>query len=1022
MTDHTQSTMADEHRPPVLFLAFASAWNFGPLPDLPAEARALRALLKPLAREGRIAFEILQDVTAAEILDVFQDPHFHGRIALFHYSGHADQYRLLLGESGGVQEVQAAGLAAFLATQANLHLVFLNGCSTEAQIADLLQAGVEAVIATDSEIPDEEAREFATRVYKGLAAGETVAAAYAQADSAHRATAPVRGSSWTLGLHPTKAGAGAWRIPPAPAPLGPTTQIVNQVFLTGSSPPAGVTAGAGEIEPKSVLSALFGSALAEALLTLTATPGGGRVDPAAAAPPRLVPRPRPVLAPPDFVPALVGREQELSALAAALDDARMVEVYGPADVGKTALLQTVAAQAAEDIFPDGILFLQAHRWQRAADVMQYVHDLFYTFAGAEGAPAGALKASDAQIARDLRSLHALIVLDNDPLPKDELEVLLAAFSGCQLLLSSQTTGGRHPGRVWPLALADLPLPAARALYVTALKRPLAREEERGLDAVVAALGGRPGRIVRAAAIARQSPRPGAGSSPAGSSPAVLPAQTADAQASQVLAALTPEQRRLVAALAAVYDASLGQAALLGAADVKSASPALDGLVELEVVRTHSPRYTLVATFVPLLRAAGDAGEWRNRIGAYFETWLRQPSVTPEQMLEEAPALLVLAQQAAAEGRWRSVLELARALEPALITGRQWGAWQMVLLLQLDAAQALGDLGAEGWARHQLGTRALCLGDAQAAQGWLEEALQIRTHLGDRAGMAVSRHNLSLLLPPAPPGGPGPQPPRADPPAGLRSQPPRNSAGTASPAGRRQTAPPPAAQVPPPRLPATYPSAPQRPAAGGRSGYAGCAWTFVLGLAAVGIYLWIFGGSLPGRRVAAPGAVPQAQVSPTARPTTKAPVVGPIPTTPTKTPTPAPAVIPSAPPVEPPPVEPPPVEPPPVEPPPVEPPPVEPPPVDPPPVDPLKEPVLSVPQVTDFQAEPVAIQPGETAVLVWSAPGADYVQIEPAVGVFYEPFGKAPVAPGQSQEYSIVAYNAAGASMPVYFTVEVLPPS
>jgi hypothetical protein len=46
--------------------------------------------------------------------------------------------------------------------------------------------------------------------------------------------------------------------------------------------------------------------------------------------------------------------------------------------------------------------------------------------------------------------------------------------------------------------------------------------------------------------------------------------------------------------------------------------------------------------------------------------------------------------------------------------------------------------------HQLGTRLLCLDDKAAARPLLHEALAIREALGDRAGAAVTRHNLGLL--------------------------------------------------------------------------------------------------------------------------------------------------------------------------------------------------------------------------------------------------------------------------------------
>ncbi|MFX1355006.1 MAG: hypothetical protein ACFFGP_13695 [Promethearchaeota archaeon] len=62
-----------------------------------------------------------------------------------------------------------------------------------------------------------------------------------------------------------------------------------------------------------------------------------------------------------------------------------------------------------------------------------------------------------------------------------------------------------------------------------------------------------------------------------------------------------------------------------------------------------------------------------------------------------------------------------------------------------------DQTAEGFALHQIGTRALCLEDVGTARTSLKKALQLREALGDRIGADITRHNLEILLgPPAPP--------------------------------------------------------------------------------------------------------------------------------------------------------------------------------------------------------------------------------------------------------------------------------
>lgn len=107
--------------------------------------------------------------------------------------------------------------------------------------------------------------------------------------------------------------------------------------------------------------------------------------------------------------------------------------------------------------------------------------------------------------------------------------------------------------------------------------------------------------------------------------------------------------------------------------------------------------------------------------------------------------------------WAQVLRLGRTVETPLILAGRWGAWEAVLGNELRAAHGLGDRTAEAWSLHQLGTRALCLGDTFTARVHLSEALRIRESLGDIDGAAVTRHNLEFLSGPQPPPGPPEQP-------------------------------------------------------------------------------------------------------------------------------------------------------------------------------------------------------------------------------------------------------------------------
>ncbi len=174
--------MAD--RRPVIFLAFANDRDDRAryLRNLPEEARRVQKRLEE-AEPRRICEVVVRTNTmVSELLDVFMDPRYRDRIAVFHFGGHAGGYQLVLESAQGCPEfAHAGGLADFLGHQGGLQLVFLNGCSTERQVEGLLQAGIPAVIATSEAIDDNTATDLSVRFYTALAGGATLASAYAEA-------------------------------------------------------------------------------------------------------------------------------------------------------------------------------------------------------------------------------------------------------------------------------------------------------------------------------------------------------------------------------------------------------------------------------------------------------------------------------------------------------------------------------------------------------------------------------------------------------------------------------------------------------------------------------------------------------------------------------------------------------------------------------------------------------------------------------------------------------------------------
>ncbi len=171
--------MKEKNTKPVIFLAFANDQEQGQryLRKLRNEAEQLRKILEQAEKVCELV--VRQNASLDNILDVFQNPKYKHRIAIFHFGGHANSYKLLLeSPAGKAVAADASGLAAFLAQQHGLHLVYLNGCSTQQQVQGLLEAGIKSVVATDRKIDDGTAVNFAARFYQGLTGGDDIRTAF----------------------------------------------------------------------------------------------------------------------------------------------------------------------------------------------------------------------------------------------------------------------------------------------------------------------------------------------------------------------------------------------------------------------------------------------------------------------------------------------------------------------------------------------------------------------------------------------------------------------------------------------------------------------------------------------------------------------------------------------------------------------------------------------------------------------------------------------------------------------------
>ncbi len=157
---------------PVILLAFANDKD-NYLPKIVREGKSISRTLRSHNDKGCIQVHKEENTSLGDIFELFNC--YRGRVAIFHYGGHAGGTHLQLEtDAGEAQPAHALGLTQLLGQEENLHLVFLNGCATLRQVGRLLEAGVGAVIATSAPIEDDAATELADQFYFALAGGASI--------------------------------------------------------------------------------------------------------------------------------------------------------------------------------------------------------------------------------------------------------------------------------------------------------------------------------------------------------------------------------------------------------------------------------------------------------------------------------------------------------------------------------------------------------------------------------------------------------------------------------------------------------------------------------------------------------------------------------------------------------------------------------------------------------------------------------------------------------------------------------
>jgi hypothetical protein len=419
---------------------------------------------------------------------------------------------------------------------------------------------------------------------------------------------------------------------------------------------------------------------------------------------------------------LIDRTSELDRATATLQAAKSVQCFGEAGVGKTALVRQVANHSIVKSLGREVVCLPTHR--PLIDLLQAFYDIYYL--------RGSYQPDIHEIRRILREKRSIVVADDLDLPREDVEELLNAAPNCTFLMAAPECLLFGEGTA--VGLKGLPLDAALALVERELGRPLVANERAAAKSLHTSLEGHPLRLLQAVVSAREGQRP-------------LAEIAREIQrhpkgfVELVLASLSGFAKEIVGILGAISGASVGAEHVAPLSGIPDAVPALKELEKRYLVESHSPRYSLVDSLGTALQSSWDLTRWRERALQYFINWAaREPSATG-RVQGEIDSILNLHAWAADTERWRAVLDLGRAADDALLLSGRWAAWAAVLDRNLQAARAIGDRFGEGWCLHQLGTRALGLGEATLAHALLSDALALRESIGDEPGASVTRRNM-----------------------------------------------------------------------------------------------------------------------------------------------------------------------------------------------------------------------------------------------------------------------------------------
>jgi hypothetical protein len=450
-----------------------------------------------------------------------------------------------------------------------------------------------------------------------------------------------------------------------------------------------------------------------------------RVDPASVPP---VPGPAMGRRAPADVEPFVGRQVEVAAARAAAPGAP-VEFHAGCGYGKSALLRHIAAQwTAHGSIP--VVHLRV-RGYPAGDVRQAIVEALHP-------TDRRVRHTTQECARLLADSSATILLDDVTLDPAALKAVVDEMPGCTVVIGCDRPLLGPAGR--SVALAGLPLDAARDLLCADLGRTLRDEERLDAERLWAAVDGQPLHLRQAAALVRDGGHHLAD---------LVSAVGRDRYALDRLSinALPNPQRRALALLAFAAGALLPTDLIAAITDLADIWAILTSLHGRGLIERDDDQFGLPVCLAKDYRALlVDSLALGNAVRVLVD-WIRQHDSGSPDAVAVADAALSLIRYAAERANWPTMVRLVDAVEPVLALAGRWDTWSDVLHLGLTAARRIADLTVQARFEHQLGVFEFTTGHPSTAYAHWQEALRIRTEVGDRTGAAVTRANLDVQAPP-----------------------------------------------------------------------------------------------------------------------------------------------------------------------------------------------------------------------------------------------------------------------------------